>query len=365
MTDCSDPAASTSEGDGFHRPLISVVIRSIDRDTLVEALDSIAAQTYPRIECLVVNAKGAGHRPLPGGYRGLRVRLLDSDVPLQRSLAANHGLMAARGDWLLLLDDDDYVAPSHLEELWAAIGASGARASYSHCQVVDANGRLLPQRFGESFGRAKLLAGNFLPIHTVLFARSLLDAGCRFDPDLDRFEDWDFWLQVAQHTDFAERSVVTAFYRIDAGAGFGVSAPATEVEAHARVLAAKWCVRISPESFLELMELARQHRFMERLQAELSALGLSTLNAEDASVQIPEFCRDLSISQERHAQAARRCQDALSVLTRSRSWRLTAPLRWLFGYLRRGRGGPAEFSVMLPSPLDQPVGPSRSHRARH
>ena len=43
-------------------PLVSVIIRSIDRSTLAEALDSVASQNYPNIEVILVNAKGADHQ---------------------------------------------------------------------------------------------------------------------------------------------------------------------------------------------------------------------------------------------------------------------------------------------------------------
>jgi hypothetical protein len=41
-------------------PLVSVLMRSMDRDTLAEALDSITLQTYPNAEVIVANARGAG-----------------------------------------------------------------------------------------------------------------------------------------------------------------------------------------------------------------------------------------------------------------------------------------------------------------
>ena len=38
-------------------PLISVIVRSMDRPTLTQALDALRAQTHPHIEVLVVNAR--------------------------------------------------------------------------------------------------------------------------------------------------------------------------------------------------------------------------------------------------------------------------------------------------------------------
>ncbi|TCT22181.1 glycosyltransferase [Thiobaca trueperi] len=292
-------------------PLVSVIVRSLDRETLAQALDSLAAQTHPLIEILLVNARGSDHRPAPDLWGERPVRFIDSSQPVPRAAAANRGLDAARGDWLLFLDDDDFLAPDHLAGLLEAVGQSRAQAAYSHCQVVDGAGHALPQRFAESFGQAKLLAGNFLPIHSVLFARTLLSDGCRIDESLDRFEDWDFWLQVAQHTDFIEVPRLTAFYRIDAGTGFGVSAPIDEIHAGALLLAAKWRERVTPQGFLDLMELARQNRYLEQLRHDL---------AEQARARLD-------------------CQARLDAVLDSTAWRLTAPLRRLLIRLRVGRRG--------------------------
>jgi hypothetical protein len=47
------------------------------------------------------------------------------------------------------------------------------------------------------------MQSNYMAIHAVSFHRSLVDAGVRFGRDLKTFEDWDFWIQLAQRTDFA------------------------------------------------------------------------------------------------------------------------------------------------------------------
>lgn len=313
--------------------LISVIIRSSDRDTLAQALDSVAEQTHPLIECLIVNAKGPGHRAIPAVRGDRQVRFIDSPLPLQRSVAANLGLEAASGEWLLFLDDD-YLAPTHLAGLLEATGQAGAMAVYSHCQVVDGAGRELQHRFAEPFSRAKLLAGNFLPIHSVLFAGSLRDAGCRFDEALDRFEDWDFWLQLAMHTDFIETPMLTAFYRVDLGAGFGVSAPAHEIQEYALMLAAKWRERVTPTVFLELMELARQNRYMERLRREVAACGLVTQDAEDAATRIAQSYQALSTIAEDRTRELRECRKNLNAVTSSTAWRITAPMRRVLTWLR-------------------------------
>ncbi|MGE0208359.1 MAG: hypothetical protein AB7S42_04365 [Lysobacteraceae bacterium] len=44
-------------------PLVSILIRSMDRPTLQRAIASAAAQTWPNLEIVVVAACGSRHSP--------------------------------------------------------------------------------------------------------------------------------------------------------------------------------------------------------------------------------------------------------------------------------------------------------------
>src|SRR5690606_20733343 len=90
--------------DAAELPLVSVIIRSVDRPSLDDAIASVIAQTYPRIEMVVIDATGGRHRRLPDYLPNRSVRLVQSEQPLSRAVAANAGLHAARGDELIFLD---------------------------------------------------------------------------------------------------------------------------------------------------------------------------------------------------------------------------------------------------------------------
>jgi glycosyltransferase involved in cell wall biosynthesis len=135
---------------------------------------------------------------------------------LDRPRAANAGLVAARGEWIAFLDEDDGILPEHLSQLLATARGSGARVAYSQTLLVGAEGK--PQRvFGGPFNRAFLLNSNYLAIHAVLFHRSFVDEGCRFDESFAIFEDWDFWLDLSARAGFAFTGRATAIYRAAAG----------------------------------------------------------------------------------------------------------------------------------------------------
>lgn len=284
-------------------PLVSVLIRSMDPDCLARALDSVALQTYPHIEVVVVAAR-PGHRPLPLRCGPFPLRLEATDGPLARSAAANKALASARGEWLLLLDDDDWLMPDHVARLARCLAAQPQTwAAYTGIALVDPMGQPTGQVFDIPFDATRLQAGNLMPIHAVLFSRQLVNKGCRFDEALDRYEDWDFWLQVSRQTVMAHVPGVSAVYQIHQSSGVhaesGPRAPSTQA------IYQKWSPRWSEEEWMRLMERNWAFEAMEQTTQQ------NVLLAARLGEQVQ------TLKQE------------LAAIHTSRSWRWSAPIRWL------------------------------------
>lgn len=174
-------------------PVVSVLVRSMQRDSLGATLGSIAAQTVTGMEVLVVNARGGQHPDLPVHGGPQTMRLLHQDGGrLDRPSAANLALEQARGQWLIFVDDDDQIDPDHIARLLGALAsAPDAVAAYAGVRLRSADGEPAGV-LDEPFDADRLWLANFLPIHAVLFSRQAA-AGLRFDADLPVYEDWDFW----------------------------------------------------------------------------------------------------------------------------------------------------------------------------
>ncbi len=112
-------------------PLVSVVIPTLNRSILLgRAIDTVLAQTYRRVEVVVVDdgsSDGTSQRVAQIGDQ--RVRYVRH--PRTRGLAAarNTGIRHARGQYVALLDDDDEIVAEKLERQLAALHESADPAA--------------------------------------------------------------------------------------------------------------------------------------------------------------------------------------------------------------------------------------------
>lgn len=257
---------------------VSVIVRSMDRPSLAAALDSIALQTYRATEVVIVNARGPEHRLLPAHCGGLPVvgAAPAPARPLPRARAANLGVDAASGPLLLFLDDDDLLLPDHLIRLVGALIAHPeAPAAYTDVAFGRFDGGRWQQKhcFDAEFDPTRLLFENYLPIHGVMFRKAHFGAGARFDERFDLFEDWDFWLQLAQQGDFVHVPGVSARYLVsETGQSEVFSETPAAQTARARLFE-KWRHRIHPEQYAAaLRRMQALYREAAQSRAELRLL---------------------------------------------------------------------------------------------
>lgn len=245
-------------------PLVSVIVRSMDRPSLHDALASVLLQDWRPLELVIVNASGQPHSALPMTSADVAIRLVpDTPVPLARAAAANLGLSAACGESVIFLDDDDLFLPGHLSKLVAALQASPDMvAVYADVELGRFNGPHWQARhcFAADFDRQRLLFENYLPMHAVLFRRAATqrgDGACRFDERLDLFEDWDFWLQLCERAPMLRVPGISARYVADAQGGSGVFEESSAAAAARALLYGKWQQRMTAEAYADFMRYAQ------------------------------------------------------------------------------------------------------------
>ncbi len=217
------PHASTEDG-----PLISVIVRTKDRPELLrEALASIAASTYRNVELVLVNDGGAIPTPpaVPGDFPFL-VKLLNLEFNHGRSGAANAGINAATGEYVVFLDDDDLMENEHLATLAGLVSGAGVRIAYTDAAIgvyeLGSEGWVEYERrltYSRNFDPELLLFDNYIPFNTLIIERTLAIEAGSFANDLPFFEDWDFLIRLARLSPFHHHPQVTCEYRQFRGAG--------------------------------------------------------------------------------------------------------------------------------------------------
>jgi glycosyltransferase involved in cell wall biosynthesis len=191
---------------------ISVIVFSCDQAPyLVEAIDSVLAQTYPPAEIVVSDdASRDGSVELiqryetehPGRIRGVY-------HPRRLGIAPHKtaALRQARGEWITSLDGDDRFLPAKLElEAGRLRDRPTADFVYSNFRIVDSAGNVTgiwaeaPQPEGDVF--CDVFTRNFpkrMVFRNELVRRSCCESLGYFDPSRRTHEDWDFKIRLS-HT---------------------------------------------------------------------------------------------------------------------------------------------------------------------
>ena len=175
-------------------------MRSRGRGGLLAALRSVAAQSWSRIEVIVVDTTGHPDSAWPTiDWRGdYAVRWLSTRQRLSDARAANMALDAVHGEYLCFLDDDGTFDPRHVEDLVrAAAHHRDALVVYGRSRIAGAGSTLI----GRPLNRALFFHDQLFCLPAALIRRSII-AECRFDETLGLGAEHDFLEQVAVLGDF-------------------------------------------------------------------------------------------------------------------------------------------------------------------
>src|SRR5262249_33888606 len=113
------PFHSRREAPRSDTPRVSILIRTVGRSAwLAGALESVANQTWPNIEAVVIEDGPATSQEVIDRFSArLPIRYRATGERVGRARAGNLALAEARGDWLNFLDDDDVLFADHCEVL--------------------------------------------------------------------------------------------------------------------------------------------------------------------------------------------------------------------------------------------------------
>lgn len=182
--------------------LVSVVIPSIDRNILMEAVDSVLRQTYKDFEILVIDDS--------------KTQSIEIDIPNLRTLrtggqkgpsaARNLGIQNSTGKYIAFLDDDDLWHPKKLEIQIKKMVEMNISVTLSRSKVGKYNFR--PRRNNCLKRETQILhhlyskphimrSPGYLPMSTVLLLKSEAE-GVKFDSTLMERENLDWLVRLQE-----------------------------------------------------------------------------------------------------------------------------------------------------------------------
>ncbi|WP_165903626.1 glycosyltransferase family 2 protein [Hymenobacter gummosus] len=198
---------------------------------LAEALDSVAAQTYPHLEVwLVDDASTDGSQQLLQAYaaRYPHWHLLLLPAGVGNCRAFNQALRRSRGEYLIDFATDDVLLPERVARQVAFMQAQGPRCgiAYHDCELIDEQGRHVRFHFRrDAAGRpvhprpasgpvfAEVLRRYFISTPTMMVRRAVFEELQGYDETL-AYEDFDLWVRAARHWDFGFQDEVLTRKRL-------------------------------------------------------------------------------------------------------------------------------------------------------
>ncbi len=183
----------------------TTIIPTIGRTTLQRAVQSVLDQNFSadEYEVIVINDSGS---PLAFDewQNSPRVRLVDTDH-IERCFARNTGAALAKGKYLHFLDDDDWLLPGALQQLWK-LSQSHKEAAwlYGGTLICDRDDqpviRLIHKLNSNCF--VQTMAGEWIPLQSSLIHQTRFHQIGGFNPLIPGIEDVDLARRMSLHFDF-------------------------------------------------------------------------------------------------------------------------------------------------------------------
>lgn len=248
-------------------PKVSVVIPTYNyAHFLREAIESVLAQTFRDFEVIVVDDGSTDNTPEVVAQFGDRVQYI-RQANQGPNAARNTGVLAARGEFIALLDADDLWLPDKLSRQVAlADTRPEAGLIYSGMLLFDSeSGAVIGYhplaRCREGWVLRDLYMYHFVPSPTPLIRREVFEQVGIFDETAIGPDDWDLLMRIAAHYQFAFVPDFLAMYRVHASV-----AGSKSIETYAAEML-DFFERMADQYPVELADL-RQRRlalFMQRI----------------------------------------------------------------------------------------------------
>lgn len=206
---------------GGEKVLVSVIIPVYGGEAFVErAVDSALGQNHRHLEVVVVDDGSPDESAALVAARYAddpRVRLV-RQANAGTAAARNAGIVASRGAFVALLDQDDRWLPDKLTRQLPLFDDPAVGLVHGGGHVIDSESGRVTSTYAaaDELTLADLVHWCKVGCATTVMRRSVLDEVGPFDATLGGVDDWDMWIRIA-----------AAGYRV-----CGVAEPTVEIFEH-------------------------------------------------------------------------------------------------------------------------------------
>ncbi len=178
---------------------------------LMDAIDSVDAQSLRQWECTVVNDTGHPLLNLPSW-----VRVIDTEGRVGVARARNMGIASGRAPLFLPLDADDYLQPTALQHMFEWADQTGD-SIYSDWYDEYQDGRTEVYH-APDYDAALLTKNGAIHAVTALHPKAVWEAVGGYNETVSAWEDWDFQIALAAKGYCSQRIPLPLWnYRKDTG----------------------------------------------------------------------------------------------------------------------------------------------------
>ena len=223
------PNIAKIEGQDLPELSVMIPVYNVQNETWLRgAIDSVLGQTDPAEAVEVVMVDDASSNELAhevAADYGVRIRYVRNEA--QAGLLQNHNrcLELARGEFVHILHQDDWVRGGFYDALLAPLRADPTLAmAFCAARIVDGDDKRVrvSARLAEDAGvldnwLARIVHGQLINFPTVIARRSAYEAVGGFTPSLSFAFDWEMWARLATAGDVWHNPDELAVYRNHAG----------------------------------------------------------------------------------------------------------------------------------------------------
>lgn len=188
---------------------VSVVIPTYNRTHLLErAIRSVIHQNFNDYEIIVVDdGSDANTKGVLSKFEN-KIELISHDVNKGGAAARNTGINQAKGEYIAFLDDDDIWKKNKLAKQVTRLTNLNNEYGviYTGIRRQDSEGRTILLKNSTIRGSVnkQLYLNNFVGSYSCVMVHSeVIENAGLLDPRFDRWQDWEWYVRLAQHSKFA------------------------------------------------------------------------------------------------------------------------------------------------------------------